>query len=670
MEKQRTLFHSLIKNYLPLTLPLPLPLSLAPQNKPEPEPEPEQKQQHEDIRSLKTTVKTSPSTSHYDIGNTSPPTTKEPLSLKFIHKPSRSKELFEKAQDPTKANSQLNSKHAFDLLLLLQYTETDEINTEDDAELALVESASTTEYEHPEEHHRLIRKKSGEVLKPLLKDTSTYSYFNKKRTQSLPTTPTYKQVHFGTGNDVRYFKKKDRPAAISASNSPMLEGSMKINGAEGDESYDDEDDSPYESDLELDSDLHMDLDKHGSTVVKRLNSVDWHLKLPNFPELSYDTKIFEAKSIVFLERLFISIDKKFLLGHVAVKNLAFEKSILVRYTFDNWSTIIEIPTIYVPDIPQILKKNHYDRFIFKIPLTSLFNSFRISNNNYNNNSSSTSNNSEPNTKSFQLCIKYTTDDTEFWDNNGFKNYDIHLTKIGSKKDTPKQIPPAAGPPPTKQLKALQTHTKQPRYSSSYLKRRSSDSTLEVKNHHHEDEEETKSDDQDPNVSNGSAGTTNATSLNSPDAYFNSASPQVSSRIYGTNNSPFNYNFAFSNNSALSIDNNNYQISPIISLQTDAKKPNFDDKFKLNADRPPPSDFDEGRRLSPTEEFSKLKDNKSASEPPSHQPVPKGNNRLDAKSYKELLDTYCFFSKPDEHDDENKSAKPPLTTVSSILGYQG
>ncbi|CAH2355888.1 hypothetical protein CLIB1423_37S00430 [[Candida] railenensis] len=662
MEKQRTLFHSLIKHYSPSSSPSPI-LSTPPHEHEHEQKYQQEHQKDEEMGSSKSRAKTSPSASPYDIGGNSPPTTKEPLSLKFIHKPSRSKELFEKAQDPTKANSQLNSKHAFDLSSSSQYTETDEINTEDDSECALVESASTVEYENPEEHHRLIRKKSGEVLKPLLKDTSTYSYFNKKRTQSLPTTPTYKQVHFGTGNDVRYFKKKDRPAAISASNSPMLEGSMKINGAEGDESYDDEDDSPYESDLDLDSDLHMDLDKHGSTVVKRLNSVDWHLKLPNFPELSYDAKIFENKSIVFLERLFISIDKKFLLGHVAVKNLAFEKSILVRYTFDHWSTIIEIPTIYVPDIPQILKKNHYDRFIFKIPLNSLFNSFRISNNN------NTSNNSEPNTKSFQLCIKYTTDDTEFWDNNGFKNYDIHLTKIGSKKDSSKQVPSAAGPPPTQQLKALQTHTKQPRYSSSYLKRRSSDSTLEVKNHHHEKEEESKPDDEDKNVSNGSAGTTNVTSLNSPDAYFNSASPQVSSRIYGTNNSPFNYNFAFSNNSALSIDNNNYQISPIISLQTDTKKPNFDDKFKLNADGPP-SAFDEGRRLSPTEEFSKLKDNKSASEPPSHQPVSKVNNALDAKSYKELLDTYCFFSKPDESVDENKSSKPPLTTVSSILGYQG
>lgn len=425
---------------------------------------------------------------------------KEPLSLKFIHKPSRAKEFYEKCQDQTKINSMLNSNISPTTELSQNpFTETDEINSETESTSALEISQDDDDADIDE--HRLIRKKSGEVLKPLLKDSSVYTYFNRKRTQSLPLTPTYKQVHFGASNvDIRYFKKKDRPAAISASNSPTLAGSpaMKIhnhsNNSSEDEVDEDDDETEYyddsESDLDLDdelsSELTMNLGKTGNTIFNS-GTTDWDLKLPNFPVLSYDDKILVQQSKVFLERMFISIDKKFLLGHIAVKNLKFEKNITVRYTLDNWSTIIEIPTIYVPDVPQILKRNQYDRFIFKIPLNGLFNSV------------TSATNVNTTTKSFQLCIKYVAEHDEYWDNNNFNNYEFRLTKISKKTKVPVQ-----------KLKALESHTAKPKYSSSYLKRRLSDSTLEV----------------------------HPPPINSPDVFFDyTTSPPTSSRIVGTNNSP-------------------------------------------------------------------------------------------------------------------------------------
>lgn len=568
--------------------------------------------------------------------NPSPPITseKEPLSLKYIHKPSRAKEFFEKAQDRTRENSILNAASP-------PFQELDDVDIANTEDLHLGESLPTSPDALPvlpyvDDDHRLIRKKSGEVLKPLLKDTSTYSYFNKKRTQSLPTTPTYKLVHFGTGADVKYFKKKDRPTAISATNSPTFEADDDLS-----QNYSDVDDGDDDSDLDLNARfrLGMDLDKSGSTVFHRSeteSNVEWELKLPNFPSLSYDRKIFEEGAVVFLERMFISIDKKYLLGHIAVKNLHFEKSVTVRYTLDYWCTIIEIPTVYVPDIPQILKKNEYDRFIFKISLMSLFNSFR-SNSDVDLNS---------NTKSFQLCIKYSTPHSEFWDNNQCRNYEFQLTKIGKKKTgKPVQVPS-----PGKQLTALQGHTKKPRYSSSYMKRRLSDSSLNIPQSSNKLDNAHKHDDKFDNDL-----------FNSPDSFFG-ASPQLSksSRILGTNNAPFNYNASLSNGSLSSIDNNIYSISPIITSNSTNK---VSEQFELNGDgsdrgTSPTSQQEPYRKFSPSEEFGRFSHSKNSSQAP-------GKSVMDDKSYRELLDTYCFFSKPTENEESMDGHN--LTTVSSMLG---
>lgn len=94
---------------------------------------------------------------------------------------------------------------------------------------------------------------------PSLDDTNDHfappDYFNHKsslksvtRSKSLPSTPTFK-VHFGN-SDIRYFKKKDTPRTISASNSPNF-------GAQADSSDDDEyDDNDDEDDNDNDDEDH------------------------------------------------------------------------------------------------------------------------------------------------------------------------------------------------------------------------------------------------------------------------------------------------------------------------------------------------------------------------------------------------------------------------------
>ncbi|KAI5961167.1 uncharacterized protein KGF55_004092 [Candida pseudojiufengensis] len=491
-----------------------------------------------------------------------------PLSMRFMHKPSRSKDYFVQSSDRTRENSLYNKSitlsdtnlnnnekdispeisptstpslspdQSFDKKEIDYFNHKNKQDTENEInqannvqkniddnasiEIPISTSSSSPTFspttdlspnlnsskleqsitlEDSELHgYKLVRKKSGELVKSSLKNQDS-SYFDRKRPKSLPTTPTYKQVHFGGSNDIKYFKKKDTPSAISASNSPHL--NPTTDEYEYDNSYDDDDDDEDEDDNEFDSEYSMDKeftktfeDLHNFSLAntpfpKQIS--EWELKLLNFPPLSYLKKI-ESLQPVFLEKLFISLDKKYVIGHIAVLNLAFEKYLTVRYSVDNWMTIIEIPTNYSKDTLDILKLNNYDRFNFKIPINNLFNSFKFSKFNSSNSSLDDeslnfNNNQANNSKSeriYQLCIKYYVSGKEYWDNNNYQNYHIklikHNNKLKSKKlnnnfnDITNESSSSSFHNYFKDSK-IQDHSKRPKYSSSYLKRNNSDSNI-------------------------------------------------------------------------------------------------------------------------------------------------------------------------------------------------
>lgn len=510
------------------------------------------------------------------------------LSMKIINQPSRSGDLLAKSSDPTKINSILNSHTVTD-------NDTDSIDTEEEIPRS-PESNSSPNKGSPT-RHILVRKKSGEILKPSIKDSSNTSYFDKKRSKSLPTTPTYKQVHFGGDTDVRYFKRKDRPTAISASNSPTLEGCDESIGGlyldSDEDDYNDEDDiyGANSSDYNEDN-FKLDLSTSGSTNFPKSKDrkAHWSLNLTNFPPLSYDEKIKTENSLVFLERIFITIDKKYVLGHIAVKNIAFEKSVTVRYTLDKWCTIVEIPTVYVPEIPKILKENNYDRFIFQIPLDSLFNSFRMPSINIPE--------QRVHEKSYSFCIKYNSGNLEFWDNNRFNNYDFKLVKTMDSSVVNNS--------------KIQTHTSRPKYSSSYLKRRASDSNLQ---------DVTKVTEEGPG--------------------------EVSTSDFSSNND--------------FVKNDFYLLSPLLSslhnsLDGNDILPNYSTDT-LSSYTTQSKNFNERENESFDFESKQLKENK---DPNNGDNNPFKSSSLDSKSYQELLDTYCFFSTSPK---ENNSIDTPLEEYS-------
>ena len=171
----------------------------------------------------------------------------------------------------------------------------------------------------------LVRKKSGELVKPALRPSS------RRRYSSMPGTPTYhKSVHFNeSNNQTRHFLQVDKPTAVSAGSSPV-------------ETYDSESEFPFDHDVKPEREM----------------------RLANFPADTFDRKTKPVR----VERIFLSADKQTLIGVCAVQNISFHKLVVARFTLDYWKTTSEVVAEFNND-PKNKNPDGCDRFNFHIKLS-------------------------------------------------------------------------------------------------------------------------------------------------------------------------------------------------------------------------------------------------------------------------------------------------------------
>jgi len=215
----------------------------------------------------------------------------------------------------------------------------------------------------------MVRKKSGELVRPALRPASA-----RRRPSSMPGTPVYsKAVHFDSQLEhIRHFLQLDRPLAVSANTSPV-------------ESHDGDHEFPF------------------GREDQDTPSWEWELRLSNAPK-----DISSRSNLpVQLERVFLSADKKVLIGSVAVANLAFQKHVAARFTLDYWRTTSEVVAVYYHDVRRKQAPDGYDRFSFEIKLDDQANLEH---------------------KTMFICIRYTVNGQEFWDNNHGMNYQVDFVK--------------------------------------------------------------------------------------------------------------------------------------------------------------------------------------------------------------------------------------------------
>ncbi|KAK7740469.1 hypothetical protein SLS53_005311 [Cytospora paraplurivora] len=232
-------------------------------------------------------------------------------------------------------------------------------------------ATDSDEEDEPSRKPQMVRKKSGELVRPALRPAS------RRRPSSMPGTPTFsKAVHFDSHLEhVRHFLQVDRPLAVSAGSSPV-------------ETYDSDTEYPFGSD-----------DK----PAPRTPPFEWDIIMNNFP---VETPARKAQ-IVRLERVWLSNDHKYLMGSVVVANLAFQKNVTCRFTLDYWKTTSEVTAEYSSEITPRTSEQSYDRFNFSIKLADLANL---------------------ETKTLYFAIRYRVNGQEHWDNNGGTNYQVDFRK--------------------------------------------------------------------------------------------------------------------------------------------------------------------------------------------------------------------------------------------------
>lgn len=222
--------------------------------------------------------------------------------------------------------------------------------------------------EEDDEKPPLIRKKSGELVKPAIRPR------NRRTASSAPGTPTYgkKGVHFNDEiQQVKHFLQVDRPIAVSAGGSPV-------------EVLEDDGGFPFGKPLSTPTSKGLDI------------------RLCNFPRESLERQ----SQPVRLDKIILSPDQKSLVGHVVVANIDFHKQVVARFTFDSWRTTSEVLGEYNRD-PARRLRDGYDLFTFTIKLSDQANIEQ---------------------KTMFICVRYSVNGRDYWDNNNNLNFHVDFIR--------------------------------------------------------------------------------------------------------------------------------------------------------------------------------------------------------------------------------------------------
>jgi hypothetical protein len=95
------------------------------------------------------------------------------------------------------------------------------------------------------------------------------------------------------------------------------------------------------------------------------------------------------------------------MGSIAVANIAFHKSVVVRFTLDYWRTTSEVSAEYNSDVRKKQKDDGYDRFNFCIRLDNV---------------------ADLNNQTLFFCVRYSANGQDFWDNNNAMNFQVDFSK--------------------------------------------------------------------------------------------------------------------------------------------------------------------------------------------------------------------------------------------------
>ncbi|KZT74059.1 carbohydrate-binding module family 21 protein [Daedalea quercina L-15889] len=275
---------------------------------------------------------------------------------------------------------------------------------------------------------QLARKKSGEPLKSSLKSrravvrgdlsvvTDEPCAAGACASKSEPTTPmqSSKSVHFDAQLEhVKLFLAEQKPLAVSRDGSPTTDTSGT--------------DSDFPAFIFGGEDARREGRRQGRG---RLTMTVANMRARDNDDAG------AAAAECALEALALGADGAAVTGRVRVRNVAFEKWVAVRFTFDGWQTTSEVTARYVHTRPG----GADDVFAFSIRLHDMLP--RIDE------------------KTLVLAVRYTVAGREIWDNNAGDNFHVRFARL------PADAAPSPPPPPPQPQPQISTSQSQPMLSQT------------------------------------------------------------------------------------------------------------------------------------------------------------------------------------------------------------
>lgn len=131
------------------------------------------------------------------------------------------------------------------------------------------------------------------------------------------------------------------------------------------------------------------------------SDIQW---VPQFAQPASDYLQFRdtlQQNCVSLENVIVKEGDDNITGTIKVKNIAFDKEVYVRVTFDKWSTSQDIPATFVPSGVETIA-SQYDTFSFSICVPPSALKYEM----------------------VEFCVCFKCSGTEHWDNNNGSNYKL------------------------------------------------------------------------------------------------------------------------------------------------------------------------------------------------------------------------------------------------------
>ncbi|RCH90695.1 hypothetical protein CU098_009373 [Rhizopus stolonifer] len=138
---------------------------------------------------------------------------------------------------------------------------------------------------------------------------------------------------------------------------------------------------------------------------KQLTNPSFRIKCPCWPHPE-TSDYYDQKVVILNKKHFSIVDNKYIKGKVMVRNLALDKAVLIRYTFDHWTTVLDVDGVFFGPNPKNIT---FDMFDFTLDLTQ----------------GQLADHGELRGK-IEFSIRYTAGHMDYYDNNEGHSYQIKV----------------------------------------------------------------------------------------------------------------------------------------------------------------------------------------------------------------------------------------------------